>query len=115
MAHTPGPWTVETVPTQIGVCHKIGPFPGSCGKPVGYACVYVDGASAYKPRLGKEAELLANAVLMAAAPDLLMALRRIETECVGLGAEQCPPSPHGCPKCEMLFVARAAIANATGE
>ena len=73
MPHTPGPWTVETVPTQVGLCHKIGPFPGSCGKPVGYACVYVDGASAYRPQLGKHEELLANAVLMAAAPEMLVA------------------------------------------
>lgn len=70
---TKGPWKLETVPTQVGICHKIGPFPGSCGKEVGSACVYVDGAHAYEPQLGKEGELYANALLMTAAPDLYAA------------------------------------------
>lgn len=71
-AHTRGPWTLETVPTSIGICHKIGPFPGSCGREVGHACVYVDGIG----RRGNAVdELLANAKLIAAAPDLLDACR----------------------------------------
>lgn len=72
---------METVKTQIGVCHKVGPFPGTCGREVGHACVYVDGIHSF-PEKGpygkKEEELLANAVLMAASPDLLAACRLAE-------------------------------------
>lgn len=71
--HTPGPWTLQTVPTSCGICHKIGPFPakqGSPDKPT-HACVYVD----YPGNGPREAELLANARLIAAAPELLEALR----------------------------------------
>ncbi len=73
--HTPGPWTVETVKTSIGVCHKVGPFPGSCGKPVGSACVYEDGMALWRVIDELDTELLANARLMAAAPDMLAALK----------------------------------------
>ena len=38
---TPGPWSLETVPTSCGVCHKIGPFPSKgIFHTHGYACVY---------------------------------------------------------------------------
>jgi len=70
---TPGPWIMETVATQIGICHKIGPFPGK--RPVDkprHACLYADYPSASAPG---DAELLANARLVAAAPDLLEAAR----------------------------------------
>lgn len=40
---------------------------------------------------------------------LLEALSRIEFEAVHLGAEKCPPAPHGCPLCEILYVAREAL------
>ena len=70
---TPGPWTLTTVPTSIGICHKIGPFPDmrGDGKPT-HACIYVDGVyrAEHKPTL------LANARLIAAAPELLEALKR---------------------------------------
>lgn len=76
--HTAGPWTLETVKTQVGICHKIGPFPPDSGGRENYACVYVDaaipGVSENDPR---EAELRANAVLMAAAPDLLESVTAI--------------------------------------
>lgn len=39
--HTPLPWTLETVPTSLGVCHKIGPFPWRLGRE-NHACIYVD-------------------------------------------------------------------------
>lgn len=77
IAHTPGPWTLETVKTSVGVCHKIGPFPGSCGRKVGMACVYEDGMHLWRTMDRMESELLANARLMAAAPDLLNALKGI--------------------------------------
>lgn len=72
-AHTPGPWKFETVPTSIGICHKIGPFPTErARKPYTWACVYVDGLP---PGEGAAAEELhANARLIAAAPELLAAL-----------------------------------------
>ena len=64
--HTPGPWRLETVPTSIGQCHKIGPFPGGHD-----CCVYDDGrpvgTAAHSP------ELLADARLIAASPELLAA------------------------------------------
>lgn len=64
--HTPGPWTLETVKTSIGFCHKVGPFPWGHEK-LNHACIYVDYGS-------HEGVLLANARLIAAAPDLLEAL-----------------------------------------
>ena len=43
-AHTPGSWSLTTVPTSAGSCHQIGPFP--TGRPDGaptFACIYADG------------------------------------------------------------------------
>jgi len=103
--HTPGPWTLETVKTQVGHCHKIGPFPGSCGRDVGYACVYVDGQHAPDARTGKEAELLANAKLIAAAPDLLQACQAV------LSGDHI--GENGIPRDSLFLLVRAAIAKAT--
>ena len=75
--HTPGPWPMTTVPTSCGVCHKIGRFPGSGVHEYGSACVYVDRASK-----AAEAELKANARLIAAAPEMLEMLRdRLVDDC----------------------------------
>lgn len=72
--HTPGPWTLETVKTQIGICHCIGPFPPlRPGSKPSYACIYVDGR--YKPE--QDPLSLANARLIAAAPDLLEACKNM--------------------------------------
>jgi hypothetical protein len=69
--HTPGPWTLVTVKSSSGICHKIGPFPWKEDKQ-NHACIYVDYPNgAMGPA---EAELKANAVLMTAAPELLAAL-----------------------------------------
>jgi hypothetical protein len=70
--HTPGPWPLETVRTQVGICHKIGTFPSRGARKVTYACVYDDGLGS---QIHPNPELLANARLIAAAPDLLDALR----------------------------------------
>lgn len=70
--HTSSPWTLETVRTSVGLCHKIGPFPSRGSRPQTYACVYVDGLGL---RPEDSPELLANARLIAAAPDLLDACR----------------------------------------
>lgn len=61
---TPGPWSVETVPTSCGVYHKVGPFPGRRpGYPPRHACLYAD-----YPIQGNPAddELKANAAFIAA-------------------------------------------------
>lgn len=40
---TPGlTWTLQTVQTVVGSCHKIGPFPGPMNRPETHACVYSD-------------------------------------------------------------------------
>lgn len=72
--HTPGPWSLETVPTSSGSCHKIGPFPGAGHRPEVHACVYADGVRiGIDEAMPAAQELLANARLLAAAPELLTA------------------------------------------
>lgn len=77
MKHTPGPWTLETVRTQVGVCHKIGKL-GSTTK-LNYACLYDDCHSA-EPR---DLQLLADAKLIVAAPALLEACKIAAAELSG--------------------------------
>lgn len=70
-SHTPGPWHLETVKTQVGSCHKIGPFPSGSGF-VGkqnHACVYSDG-NGVGDKSPVAIELAANARLIAAAPTM---------------------------------------------
>ncbi|HGM4344833.1 TPA: hypothetical protein ACKPFY_004067 [Pseudomonas aeruginosa] len=71
--HTPGPWVLDTIPTSVGICHRIGPFPPR--RPddvtVRHACLYADYPSASNPA---DEELEANARLIVAAPELLDAL-----------------------------------------
>ena len=71
MAHTPGPWRLETVKTQVGVCHKIGEL-GSSTK-LNHACLYDD---CYSDKL-RDLQLLADAHLIVAAPELLEACKSI--------------------------------------
>jgi hypothetical protein len=83
--HTPGPWTLETVRTQTGICHKIGPFPWKHGHQ-NHACVYVDYPN-HDNRGQFEDELTANAHLIAAAPhmyDVLCDLRSRIKACANL-------------------------------
>ena len=69
--HTPGPWILVTVPTSVGSCHKIGPFPNGSRSST-FACVYADGHRlGIDDALPAAQELSANAQLIAAAPDLL--------------------------------------------
>ncbi len=77
MSYTKTPWSVTTVETSCGICHKVGPFPkkdigGLEGQSTTSACVYVDYPSGASNPV--EVELAANVVLMSAAPDLLEAL-----------------------------------------
>jgi hypothetical protein len=60
--HTPGPWTLEI--SDVPQTNK--PFCGICG---------ADGAGIVYATLRAPGELIANARLIAAAPDLLAALR----------------------------------------
>jgi hypothetical protein len=125
-AHTPGPWSIETVPTSCGICHKIGPFPARLSSPErpNYACVYSDNV-----RLGRiegdkiGEELLANARLIAAAPDLLARVQKEATECEhcgGLGKIEhhrcdghCRSDDEHFDPCEWCAEVRALIAKAT--
>ena len=71
---TPGPWRMETVRTSCGVCHRVGPFPvpsyANPDRREGWACVYDD----YPPGSGTP-HLVANAALIAAAPEMYEALK----------------------------------------
>jgi len=106
-AHTPGPWVLSTVPTSVGSCHKIGPFPNG-SRTATFACVYAD-----CHRLGIDdanpaaVELAANARLIAAAPDLLAACRR--AVCAIAAA-----SVHDPIWMDDYEIVSAAIAKATG-
>lgn len=74
--HTPGPWTAETVKTSCGVCHRVGPFPSPewmCRKKPSHACIYDD-----YPAGSGTSELVANAHLIAAAPEMYEALANHE-------------------------------------
>ncbi|CUI82783.1 Uncharacterised protein [Achromobacter xylosoxidans] len=103
--HTPGPWTLETVRTVSGFCHKVGPFPARReGGDPRHACLYSDYPSESNPA---DQELLANARLIAAAPELLEAL---EWALRAMEARN-PLWAEG----ERFIAARAAIAKAKGE
>ena len=68
--HTPGPWLLRTAPTSAGLCHII-----SAADWRG-AFIYGDGLRiGVDDSLPKAQELAANARLIAAAPDLLGALK----------------------------------------
>jgi len=64
---TPGPWTMETVRTSVGLCFRVGPFPWRNGK-LNHACIYAD-----YPNSAEHATGEANARLIAAAPELFAA------------------------------------------
>ena len=67
MNHTLGPWEIKTVNTQVGHCHKI--------MPIG-ACLYVDNQTLPRDAVNyKSQQALADAHLIAAAPDLLKILK----------------------------------------
>lgn len=78
---TPGPWILATVPTSVGSCHKIGPFPGAGHRPYTYACVYADGIRpGIDDALPAAIELAANARLMSASPDMAEILEIIAAD-----------------------------------
>lgn len=101
MKYTSGPWVLETVKTSCGICHKIGEFVSHGVYDKTSACVYDDGATMAHPT----PQLLANARLIAAAPELLAALEAIVT-----------PSCHSPETWNTAMQqARAALAKAKGE
>lgn len=94
---TPGPWLLRTTPTSAGLCHIV-----SAADWRG-AFIYGDGIrKGVDDALPKAQELAANARLIAAAPDLLEALKRCKFDSLNMTLEDCE-------------FCRAAIAKATGE
>lgn len=104
MKHTPGPWKVKTVDTQVGHCHRIMPIT---------ACLYVDNQKLPRDAINRDSVVaLANARLIAAAPEMYEAL----TTLAKLGDEGMTPNYeewltfHG----KVSQIAHAAIAKAEG-
>ena len=98
--HTPGPWRVQPYTWQRG---NVSVFAPKFGRAPYGACV------AHTPcsdGVGGADGALANAHLIAAAPELLEALKEIVDAADGAGWEQLDPS---------FKKARAAIAKAIGE
>ncbi len=105
--HTPGPWILSTVPTSVGSCHKIGPFPNG-DRSATFACVYADGHRKGIDDSNPAAiELAANARLIAAAPEMVDALIDL---CNRILEEGATPLDWG-----EYEAALDAIARATGE
>ena len=72
---TPGPWRTVEVPTSIGTCHRIFPLAWGEEPPThGGICAYDDRTS-LNPHAG--GEQLANARLIARAPELVEEIRRL--------------------------------------
>jgi len=114
--HTPGPWILETVRTEVGVCHKIGKL--GALTTLSHACLY-DDCHSDKPG---DMQLLADARLIAAAPDLLEILKNLT--CCACGhrigwtekhtAEDGRLGRFDWDTCLQCGTARAAIAKAEG-
>jgi hypothetical protein len=103
---------METVPTSVGVCHKIGPFPSKGARDAVYACVYADQVYMHDSGFSEIGdELEANARLIASAPDLLEALK----ECMCLLEDRRLLKSEGLDGIVDIAVteARALIAKAT--
>ena len=100
MKHTPGPWVadLETYPIMVRSQSETWPLVDELGNAEGRTGVFIANTGDNK----------ANARLIAAAPDLLEALKVILRDHMAV---------HGVGDLEMqpaLFQARAAIAKATG-
>ncbi len=97
-AHTPGPWFVTHVPTSAGSAFRI----GSAFAEKGCAWIYADGIrKGIVDAIPRAQELAANARLIAAAPDLLAALRRCRFDSLNMSLAD-------------LEFCRAAVEKATG-
>lgn len=96
--HTIGPWEVTKYPEQLLVTSS----------PRGAYVAVCDGISA---TIDNAEELLANANLIAAAPDMLAALKEIEEHHVSKNDKVGRP----LGRSKTLRIARAAIAKAEGK
>lgn len=94
--HTPGPWRVDGHPDSEMPCEVVKVFPNGDR---GLVCELTHSLFRQNQK--------ANARLIAAAPDLLEALRGLLTPC------HCDPAPGTA--CAHVLAAEAAIARATGE
>ena len=98
--HTPGPWRVDVAQDTNGTIHSVDVREAAYG-------LFVASVEAHTE---EHADVMANARLIAAAPDLLAALRLVERQhegrVVGLGQKHC--------ECDVCEVVRAAIAKAEG-
>jgi hypothetical protein len=103
MAHTPGPWNVQTA--EKAFCWEINHVP-ECGL---WAAVAEVGANSLGSRKVTVQEAEGNARLIAAAPDLLAALRDIAEGC-----EQRLRKGKDQGDLDTLRVCRTAIAKAEG-
>ncbi len=101
MAHTPGPWRVDDTGARI-----VSEPPPLVYIGVAYAPVWSPAPLAETDP--KTTEWEANARLMAAAPDMLAALRRVERWLHD------PAELEAVNELELLAVVRAAIAKAEG-
>ena len=113
--HTPGPWVVgtETRGDEICTIHGVPSQPTEDGE--GQRWVYIH----YPRVIGKdwhyptESEKLANAHLIAAAPELLQCAKLLESLCVWLLHACGPDSAEGQEAAFRLSQAIIAIAKAT--
>jgi hypothetical protein len=110
--HTPGPWLVLQVPTSAGSAFRI----GTAGAEKGCAWVYADGIrKGIDDSLPRAQELAANARLIAAAPDLLKALKNLcrtfptDSDMIAAGWDGLDVSS----ACSAYDEAKAVIAKAT--
>jgi hypothetical protein len=107
-APTPGPWTYSVHDTSCGLVWKIGPF---------NACIYVDTRGGVSNKKLSPFEAAANARLIAAAPDLLAALKEMgDWIAAGLQASDEAWPDERCLKHteEIAARARAAVNKAEG-
>ena len=116
MSHTPGPWEIDlnTRPAEVCTVYNIPTQPSEDGK--GQEWCYIRGALGYWG--ADEKENMANANLIAAAPELLEALEAarifirngIELGYIRMPDPDTPDSAHDVPP-----MIAAAIAKAKGE
>ena len=107
--HTPAPWSVEAIPDARGLGRRVFTDRIEIKQYGGLiACLHaknwgLDGASD-----------LANANLIASAPDLLAALRELHRVCAAMDLEHEANRPSEAEYIDAMEAANAAIAKATG-
>lgn len=112
--HTPGPWRLQTKGNMGNVIEAYGGkhnFEGDDGfRAVAmFQCCEPTGL-----HHAEEENKLANARLIAAAPDLLAALEDVTAELSQLHSHYHPACEGGCPTVEYIMNARKAILKSNG-